>query len=297
MLVLIPWSNNTVRKVRLVDAVRELLCLQTEPSVFPVLGSVLPSETVVRWYEVPGVELDPWLVCEALQPPPRPGVNHPAHEVEATARVGQHKVVVEPVVVSARTFLQDVAQPGGGPQVEDRPGHGGHSPGGDELVRHRGETVGGHRHDVVIETFNMVVILSLSEPVITCCPCLVSSQVEVDVVGEVDGSGGRHHGSELDLQSSLGVQTVQDVVENVSRISLVSVRTEVREGDGAGLLTDSSAPVDLVQSHQTSVESVGSIVLGVRLSDCTHSPEPELTLPWPGSILLRPDKTCPPQSC
>ena len=155
------------------------------------------------------------------------------------------------------------------PEVEHSAGHTSHLPGGDELVRHRGETVGGHRHDVVIETFNMVVILSLSEPVITCCPCLVSSQVEVDVVGEVDGSGGRHHGSELDLQSSLGVQTVQDVVENVSRISLVSIRTEVREGDGAGLLTDSSAPVDLVQSHQTSVESVGSIVLGVRLYSLT----------------------------
>ena len=89
----------------------------------------------------------------------------------------------------------------------------------------------------------------------------MASQVEVDMVGQVDGSGGRHHGSEVDLQSSLGVQTVLDIVENISRISLVSIRTEVREGDGTGLLTDSSAPVDLVQSNQTSVQSVGSIVL------------------------------------
>ena len=152
VLVLTPWSYNTVREVGLVDAVRELLSLQTEPSVFPVLGSVLPSETVVRWYEVPRVELDPRLVSEALKPPPRPGVNHPAHEVEVAASVGQHKVVVEPVVVSARTLGQHVAQSGGGPQIEDSPGHGGHSSGGDELVRHRGEAVGGHRHHVIIQT-------------------------------------------------------------------------------------------------------------------------------------------------
>ena len=69
VLILPPRSDNTAREVGLVDAVRELLCLQTEPSVFPVLGSALPRETVVRRDEVSRVELDPGLVCEALQPP------------------------------------------------------------------------------------------------------------------------------------------------------------------------------------------------------------------------------------
>ena len=67
--VLLTGPHHTAREVWLVDAVRKLLSLQTEPSVLPVIGSVLARETVVCGDEVASVELDSGLVSEALQPP------------------------------------------------------------------------------------------------------------------------------------------------------------------------------------------------------------------------------------
>ena len=49
------------------------------------------------------------------------------------------------------------------------------------------------------------------------------SEVEVDMVGEVDGGGCGYHGSELQPQPALAVQAVHHVVDDVSRVSLIPV--------------------------------------------------------------------------
>ena len=77
-MVSLPWPDHAARKVRLVDGVRELLCLKTEPSMLSISGSFLATQTVIRWDEVAGVELNTWLVGEALQPSPGHRVLNPA---------------------------------------------------------------------------------------------------------------------------------------------------------------------------------------------------------------------------
>ena len=43
---------------------------------------------------------------ETLQPPPGPPTHHPAHKLHLSASVGQHKVVVEAIIISTRTLVK-----------------------------------------------------------------------------------------------------------------------------------------------------------------------------------------------
>ena len=49
------------------------------------------------------------------------------------------------------------------------------------------------------------------------------SEVEVDMVGEVDRGGCGDHGGELQPQPTLAVKAVHHVVEDVSRVPLIPV--------------------------------------------------------------------------
>ena len=69
------------------------------------------------------------------------------------------------------------------------------------------------------------------------------------MVGEVDWCGSRHHCGEVDLDSTLFVQAILNIVENITRISFVTILAEVGEGYGTLLLVDCVAPQHLVKSN------------------------------------------------
>ena len=137
------------------------------------------------------------------------------------------------------------------PEVEHSAGHTGHLPGGDELVRDRGEAVSSHPHHVIIQSWQCrikllsntnVIIMRLS----TCCSSLVSRQVEVDMVSQVHRRGLGHHGFKSDdvmcnkfyyltdpspdAQPTLAAETVGHIVHHVPRVTLVTVQAQVGEG-------------------------------------------------------------------
>ena len=72
-------------------------------------------------------------------------------------------------------------------------------------------------HMVIIKDVAFMLML------LTRCPRLVPSEVEVDMVGEVDRGGRGDHGGELQPQPALAVQAVHHIVEDVSRVSLIPV--------------------------------------------------------------------------